>query len=142
MTSFLDDQHAHLLTPAFALSGILPDPPTYDEMTSEELTVFLMEMESDIRAADRDMLEIKELEKKGVLESGKLPGVSNTSELYYDLQRFWFIEQERLQPQLQALLTAYAEDAKLATSLETRIASLVQRHGTYVCSVPLDSNFY
>jgi hypothetical protein len=32
-----------------------------------------------------------------------------------------FIEQEKLQLQLQALLTAYEDDAKLAASLEARI---------------------
>lgn len=49
------------------------------------------------------------------------------------------IEQEKLQPRLQALFMAHEENAKLATSLEARIASLVQRHGTYVClSVLLD----
>ena len=73
--SFLDDQHTHLLTPTFALSGILPDPPSYDKMTPEEITAFLTEMEPDIRAADRDMLEIDALEQKGVLGSGKLPGM-------------------------------------------------------------------
>lgn len=71
----LDDQHAHLLTPSFALSGILPDAPTYDKMSAEEINAFLAEMESDIRAADRDMLEIDALEKKGVLGAGKLPGI-------------------------------------------------------------------
>lgn len=69
-----DDQHAHLLTPSFALSGTLPDPPTYENMSTEELDAFLVEMEPDIRAADRDMREIEALEKKGVTGAGKLAG--------------------------------------------------------------------
>jgi hypothetical protein len=43
-------------------------------MSPEEFDVFLAEMEQDIRAADRDMREIEELEKKGVTGAGKLPG--------------------------------------------------------------------
>ena len=45
-------------------------------MTTEEINAFLNEMEPDIRAADRDLLEIAALEKKDVLGSGKLPGES------------------------------------------------------------------
>jgi hypothetical protein len=88
-TLFLDDQHTHLLTPTFALSGILPDPPTYDKMTPEEITAFLTEMEPDIRAADRDMLEIDALERKGVLGSGKLPGmfIHQLPKLYFTFLR-------------------------------------------------------
>ena len=70
----LDDQNSHLLTPSFTLSGILPDAPTYDNMSPEEVDAFLAEMEPDIRAADRDMLEIDALEKKGITGAGKLPG--------------------------------------------------------------------
>jgi len=107
-------------------------------MTPEEITAFLTEMEPDIRAADRDMLEIDALEKKGVLGSGKLPGMSLLCCITFYASLNGFIEQEKLQPRLQALLTAYEEDAKLAASLEARIASLVQKHGSYVClSIPL-----
>jgi hypothetical protein len=70
---FSDDQHAHLLTPAFALSGST-QPPSYENMSPNELEAFLVEMEPDIRAADRDMREIEMLEKKGVTSAGKLPG--------------------------------------------------------------------
>jgi len=45
-------------------------------MTTEEINAFLNEMEPDIRAADRDLLEIAALEKKDVLGAGKLPGES------------------------------------------------------------------
>jgi hypothetical protein len=68
----IDDQHAHLLTPAFALSGLLPEQPEYGSMSSQELEIFLADMEQDIRAAARDMAEIEDLEKKGVTEAGKL----------------------------------------------------------------------
>lgn len=67
-----DDQYAHLLTPAFALSGAIPEPPTYDDMSSEELDAFLTEMEPDIRTADRDLREIEVLVQKGITEAGKL----------------------------------------------------------------------
>ena len=56
------------------MSGILPDPPTYENMTPEELEAFLAEMEPDIRSADRDMREIEMLEKRGVTGAGKLTG--------------------------------------------------------------------
>ncbi|KAF8159434.1 hypothetical protein B0H34DRAFT_796679 [Crassisporium funariophilum] len=110
---FMDsyDQHAHLLVPS---SGTTPDAPTYDNMSPEEIDAFLVEMEPDIRAADRDMREIEALENKGVTGAGKL------------------LDHEKLQPRLAALLEAYNEDAKLAASLEERIASLVDRHATYV----------
>lgn len=75
--SSLDDLHAHLLTAAFALSGVLPGPaPTYENMSPEELEALLVEMEPEIRAADRDMREIEMLEQKGVTAAGKLAGPS------------------------------------------------------------------
>lgn len=75
-----DEQHAHLLTPSFALAGLLPDPPAYQNMSQEELNAFVGEMENDIRSADRDMQEIDALQKKGVTGAGKLAGMflSNT----------------------------------------------------------------
>jgi hypothetical protein len=72
-----DEQHASLLTPAFALSGTLPETTgTYEDLSPAELEALLAEMEPDIRAADRDMREIQELEKRGVLGAGKLKGQS------------------------------------------------------------------
>jgi hypothetical protein len=73
-----DEQHADLLTPAFALSGTLPEAsPTYDNMSAAEMEALLAEMEPDIRAADRDMREIEELEKKGVTSAGHLGGMTH-----------------------------------------------------------------
>lgn len=89
-----DDQHAQYLTPMFALSGTidipLPSTPTsdnpegtglnssllplYEKLSPEELEAYLAEMESDVRAADRDMLEIETLVRKGVTGAGKLGG--------------------------------------------------------------------
>lgn len=43
-------------------------------MSASELEAFLVEMEPDIRAAERDMQEIEALEKKGVTGAGKLGG--------------------------------------------------------------------
>ncbi|KAJ7694912.1 hypothetical protein B0H14DRAFT_3100584 [Mycena olivaceomarginata] len=56
-----DDQHAHLLTPDYAVA----EAPKYESMSASELETFLVEMEPDIRAAERDMQEIEALEKKG-----------------------------------------------------------------------------
>ncbi|KII87378.1 hypothetical protein PLICRDRAFT_125405 [Plicaturopsis crispa FD-325 SS-3] len=109
------DQHAHLLTPSFALSGSIPTtPPSYENMAPGELEAFLAEMEPDIRAADRDMREIELLEKKGVTGGGKLADF------------------EPLKPRLEALIKAHEEDDKLAASLERRIAHLMERHATQV----------
>ncbi|KAJ6610211.1 hypothetical protein B0H10DRAFT_2166111 [Mycena sp. CBHHK59/15] len=109
---FMDhyDQHAHLLTPSFALS----EAPTYESMSASELEAFLMEMEPDIRAAERDMQEIEALEKKGVTGAGKLG------------------DYEALQPRLDALLKSHHEDLELASSLEKRVAKLMETHATQV----------
>ncbi|KAI0675932.1 hypothetical protein C8Q78DRAFT_964641 [Trametes maxima] len=114
---FLDryDQYAHLLTPQFALSGTLPiNPPTYENMSPSELEAFLAEMESDIRAAERDLHEISALEGKGVTGAGKLG------------------DYEALQPRLEALQQAHDEDLRMAGELEKRIALLMDRYATNV----------
>lgn len=109
------EQHASLLTPAFALSGTLPaSPPAYQNMSPSELEAFLAELEPDIRAADRDMREIEMLEKKGVTGAGKLP------------------DYEALQPRLEALLQKHREDLELASALETRIAALMRNYANQV----------
>ncbi|KAJ7612486.1 hypothetical protein DFH06DRAFT_1015276 [Mycena polygramma] len=109
---FMDhyDQHAHLLTPSFALS----EAPTYESMSASELEAFLVEMEPDIRAAERDMQEIEALEKKGVTGAGKLG------------------DYETFQPRLDALLQARREDLELVASLEKRVARLMESHATQV----------
>lgn len=109
------DQHAHLLTPAFAVSGSLQSQaPSYESMSPDELEAFLSEMEPDIRAADRDMREIEILEKKGVTSAGRLGNY------------------EKLTPRLGAVMKAHTEDLKLAASLEKRIANLMEKHATHV----------
>jgi len=45
-------------------------------MSPEEVEALLVEMEPEIRAADRDMREIEILEQKGVTAAGKLAGKS------------------------------------------------------------------
>ncbi|RXW18710.1 hypothetical protein EST38_g7142 [Candolleomyces aberdarensis] len=121
LRKFMDkyDQHAHFLTPSFALSGVLSDDAEspasyYSNLTPEEIDAFLAEMEPDIRAADRDMREIDELVKKGVTSAGKLS------------------DYEQLEPRLDKLLKANAADIELAASLERRIATLMQKHATSV----------
>ncbi|KAI0730948.1 hypothetical protein C8Q76DRAFT_766437 [Earliella scabrosa] len=112
---FMDryEQYAHMLTPAFALSGTL-NPPTYENMSSTELDAFLTEMEPDIRAAERDLREISALEGKGVTGAGKLG------------------DYEALQPRLEALLKAHDEDLRMAADLEKRIALLMDHYATNV----------
>ncbi|KAJ7760562.1 hypothetical protein B0H16DRAFT_1312823 [Mycena metata] len=109
---FMDnyDQHAHLLTPSFALS----EAPTYESMSASEIEAFLVEMEPDIRAAERDTQEIEALEKKGVTGAGKLA------------------DYETFQPRLDTLLKAHHEDLELAASLEKRVARLMENHATQV----------
>ncbi|KAA1469119.1 hypothetical protein DENSPDRAFT_857717 [Dentipellis sp. KUC8613] len=114
---FIDhyEQHAELLTPAFALSGTLPTtPPVYQNMSPSELEAFLAELEPDIRAADRDMREIDMLEKKGVTAAGKLP------------------DYEPLQPRLTALIARHHEDAQMASALEKRVANIMKQYATQV----------
>ncbi|KAI0070804.1 hypothetical protein K474DRAFT_1653315 [Panus rudis PR-1116 ss-1] len=109
------EQHAHLLTPAFALSGTIPTaPPSYENMSPSELEAFLAEMEQDIRAADRDLREIELLEKKDVTAAGKLP------------------DYEKLKPRLEQLLKSHEEDRKLAADLERRVAALIDRYARHV----------
>lgn len=83
-------------------------------MSPSELEAFLAEMEPDIRAAERDLHEIKALEDKGVTGAGKLA------------------DYKELQPRLDALLKAHEEDAKTAAALERRIAALMDRYATRV----------
>lgn len=104
-----------MLTPAFALSGTLPiNPPTYENMSPSELDAFLTEMESDIRAAERDLREISTLEGKGVTGAGKLG------------------DYEALQPRLEALQKAHDEDLRMAADIEKRVALLMDHYATNV----------
>ena len=45
---------------------------------------------------------------------------------------FVLVDHEKLQPRLDALIAAHREDLVLAASLEKRIATLMDRHATYV----------
>lgn len=74
-----DEQHAQYLTPAFALSGTLPNitPPEYKDMSPADLAALAAELEPDIRAADNDMREIDDLQQKGITGAGVLSGVLN-----------------------------------------------------------------
>lgn len=108
------DQHAHFLTPVFALSGLLPDSASYQNLSPEELETLLVEMEPDIRAADRDMREIEALGTKGVTEAGKLRG--------YEL----------LQPRLDALISGHKEIKTQTEALEKRITAIMRQNATHV----------
>ena len=74
--NILDEQHAQYLTPAFALSGTLPaiTPPEYKDMSPTELAALAAELEPDIRAADNDMREVEDLQRKGITGAGTLSG--------------------------------------------------------------------
>lgn len=108
---FMDhyDEYAHLLTPAFALS-----PPASQQPEAGAVDALLVEMEQDIRGADRDLREIDELEKAGATGAGKL------------------VQHEQLQPRLRALVQAHEEDMELAAKLEQRISVLLRRYATEV----------
>jgi len=112
------DQYKQYLTPAFALSGIIPtSTPLYDNMSPSELEAFLAEMDPDIRAADRDLREIEMLEKKGVTAANKLP------------------EYQRLQPRLNSILQASAENRRKHVELEKRIAKVMNQYATTVRTI-------
>jgi len=112
-----DHQQGHLLTPAFALSGTLPGAPAYENMSPAELDAFLAELEPDIRAADHDMREIELLEQKGVTGAGKLS------------------DYEDRVPRLDELIVKYADDARVAATLEQRISELIRQYATQVDSL-------
>ncbi|CAK5274021.1 unnamed protein product, partial [Mycena citricolor] len=109
---FIDryDQHEALLASSSAPS----EGPTYQNISASELEVLLVEMEPDIRAAERDMQEIELLEEKGITGAGKLA------------------DHESLQPRLDALIQLQQEDLALAASLEKRLERLMQTHATQV----------
>ncbi|CAE6484154.1 unnamed protein product [Rhizoctonia solani] len=103
------NQNAHLLTPAFA-HGLTPSETT----SVSDLEALLLESEVDIRAADRDLREIADLESRGVLNAGKLPG------------------HEPLQPRVDALIQAHLEDLTKFESLEERIGVLISDYSSHV----------
>ncbi|KAF8710486.1 Dynactin subunit p22, partial [Rhizoctonia solani] len=103
------NQNARLLTPAFA-HGLTPSETT----SVSDLEALLLESEADIRAADRDLREIADLESRGVLNSGKLPS------------------HEPLQPRVDALIQAHVEDLAKFDSLEERIGALISEYSSHV----------
>lgn len=105
---------------------------TYENMSTDELDALLLEMEPDIRAADRDMREIELLEQKGVLSARKLAGTRIFLSPSRRANEHCCSDHEALHPQLQAFLAAQEQDVRLAAALEKRIATLVERHTTHV----------
>lgn len=110
------EQHAQYLTPAFALSGTLPNiaPPEYADMSPAELAAVATELEPDIRAADNDMREIAALQQRGVTGAGSLS------------------DNEALRPRLEALLLRHGEDLECAAALEKRVAGIVRQYALQV----------
>jgi len=113
------EQHAEYLTPAFALSGTLPNiiPPEYKDMSPTELVALLAELEPDIRAADHDMREIEILQQKGITGAGALS------------------DYDALQPRLEALMIRHQEDLDRAAALEKRVAGIVRQYAVQVDSL-------
>lgn len=113
------EQHAQYLTPAFALSGTLPNitPPEYKDMPPADLAALVAELEPDIRAADNDIREIDDLQRKGITGAGMLS------------------EYEALQPRLDALLLRHKEDLDRAAALEKRVAGIVRQYAVQVNSL-------
>jgi len=108
-------QYAPFLNPAAALSpNGTNTPPTYDTLSDSEFETLLLELEPDIRAADRDLREIDELNGRGISSAGKLP------------------EHEGLRGRLQALVEAQQKDLVLYDELEGRISSVLQAYASHV----------
>ncbi|CUA72153.1 hypothetical protein RSOLAG22IIIB_00816 [Rhizoctonia solani] len=103
------NRNAHLLTPAFA-HGLTPSETT----SVSDLEALLLESEADIRAADRDLREIADLETRGVLDAGKLP------------------DHKPLQPRVDALIQAHLEDLAKFEALEERIGALISKYSSHV----------
>ncbi|KAG8984014.1 hypothetical protein FRB90_005622, partial [Tulasnella sp. 427] len=109
------NQYAHLLSPAAAISPVgSAEVPTYDAMPDQEFETLLAELEPDIRAADRDLLEIDDLDHKGVSAAGKLP------------------EHEALKGRLQALELASQQDLEMYDQIEARISRVLQSYASHV----------
>lgn len=117
----------------FALSGLLPDSASYQNLSPEELETLLVEMEPDIRAADRDMREIEALGTKGVTEAGKLRGTSPTESLERTNSKTTLgLGYELLQPRLDALISGHKEIKTQTEALEKRITAIMRQNATHV----------
>ncbi|KAJ7587974.1 hypothetical protein C8J56DRAFT_785680, partial [Mycena floridula] len=91
-----------VLTPSFALSGILPDRPTFQNISANELDAFLAEMERDVGAADRGI--------------GKMEALEITPAMSH----FPISDYGMLKAQMHALASAHYDNLKLAAELESR----------------------
>jgi len=114
---FLDkwDQHAQLLSPAFALSpSSSSDSAQLFDGSVGAFDALLADTEPDIRAADSALREIADLESAGVTGAGRLA------------------EHEALQPRLRALVQAQEEDLETASQLERRVGELLRRYAIEV----------
>ena len=134
LRGYIDDQHAHLLTPSFALSEtVSPSPPSYNTMSDEEVEALLVEMEPDIRAAERDMREIEVLEGRGVTGAGRLAGLcfSFLHKLGFLMPR-GVVGHEELKPRLRAVVEAQKGNIQRVEALERRVAGIVERHAAHV----------
>ncbi|KAG8853363.1 hypothetical protein FRB96_008153 [Tulasnella sp. 330] len=109
------NKYVHLLSPAAATSPTgSTEPPTYDNLLGPEIETLVLELEPDIRAADRDLKEIDELDSRGVTAAGKLQ------------------EHEALKGRLRLLLEAQAEDLALYDALESRISTILQDYVSHI----------
>lgn len=106
--------------------------PTPDTVSVSDLEALMLESEADIRAADRDLREIAELESRGVLDAGKLPSVYLIDAVATFLIRWYQSDHEPLQPRVDALIKAHLEDLALFDSLEDRISKLIANYSSHV----------
>ncbi|KZT53884.1 hypothetical protein CALCODRAFT_485976 [Calocera cornea HHB12733] len=92
-----------------------PAPP--DSLTPEEAAIYLAEAEPDVRAADRDMADIKELERKGVLNAGRLP------------------EHAALKPRLRDLMKQHSKNRQKFANIEKRLMGILQSYASSIDSL-------
>jgi len=92
-----------------------PAPP--ESLTPDEAAIYFAEAEVDVRAADRDMADIKELERKGVLNAGRLP------------------EHEALKPRLRDLMKQHSKNRTRFADIERRLMLVLQDYASSIDTV-------
>lgn len=101
-----------LYTPLLPPPEHQPAPP--DSLAPDEAAIYFAEAEADVRTADRDMSDIKELERKGILNAGRLP------------------EHDALKPRLRELMKQHSKNRSKFTDVERRIMGLLQSYASSI----------
>ncbi|EJU05895.1 hypothetical protein DACRYDRAFT_46127 [Dacryopinax primogenitus] len=92
-----------------------PAPP--DSLTPDEAVAYFAEAEVDVRSADRDMADIKELERKGVVNAGRLS------------------EHDALKPRLRELMQHHLRNRRKFADIERRLMDLLQGYAASIDSL-------